>query len=180
MAVEIFNGVFNGDDVGFALGIDFVHNAGKTGALAAARRARNQHHAAAEGGKLHDLRRDVHGGGIRQGEIDNAADGHNRAALLVGIAAEAADIFDGKGKVIIPILQEMVKVTIGKVINATNQLFDFGRHQLALREGLHGVIDLYHDPGAGNDENIRTAERNSFAKKLYQSHESSSVSEVRL
>lgn len=178
--MEIFNGVFNGDDVGLALGIDFINNAGKAGALATARRAGDQHHTVAKVGKLHDLGRDMHGGGIRQGEIDNAADGCNRAALLVGIAAETADIFDGKGKVIIAVLDEMVKVTIGKVIDAVDQFFNFGGHQFTLRQGLHGVIDLYHDPGAGNDENVRTAERNSFAKKLYQSHESSPVSEVRL
>ena len=116
--------ILNGDDVAGSALVDPVDNAGQGGAFPASGRACHQHHAAAQLGKAGDKGRNAHLIRIRQTKGHHAVGRSQAAALPVCIAAKAAQVFQGKGEIIVPLLQQPVQASApGQLIGLPDQLF---------------------------------------------------------
>ena len=115
MGVEIFDWVLNGDDMHILIGVNAIHHAGERRALAAARRAGDEHHAISAGGdEINHHRRDMQRVRIGQAEGHDAAGRRQRAALLIGVAAEARLPVEGERKIVVAVAVEQLVAVIAR------------------------------------------------------------------
>ena len=184
MRVQVFDRVFDRDDVAAAGGVDLVHQAGQGCTLTVAGRACDQDHAAAVSGQAHHDVRNVAVLGIRDAERNRTAGHGQGAALTVGVAAEAAQIAHGEGEVVVALDLQGFPVTPGQFVCPVDQHGDVRRQGFLLRDGNHFAARLGHDLGAGNDKDIGTVILKRFSqdiiKCLYHSQSSSGSSTTSL
>ena len=122
VAVEVLDGVLNGDDVGVAVLVHRVHHAGEGGGLAAPRRAGDQHHAPGHPGDLHNLGRDVLLLPVGDAEAHHADHRRHGAALPVGVHPEAGQALHRQGEVVVPYREVAVNGAAGQAVQLTDQL----------------------------------------------------------
>lgn len=176
MRVQILNGILNGDDMAHARAVNAVNHAGERGALAAARRARNQNQPAAALRQIDDQLRNVQRCGIRQAKGHGAHGSRVRTALAVGVAAEARTPFQRKGKVVVAVVTEQIKITISRdFIRLANQRLRVGRHQTRLLQGLQHAHALNRWLRAGNNKDVCASHIQRGGKQFSQFHSSSSI-----
>ena len=174
--VQILDRVFDGDDVHVLIGVDSVHHAGEGRALAAARRAGDEHHAVSAGGREVDHhRRNMQRVRVRQAEGHDAAGRRQRAALLVGVAAEARLPVEGEGKIVVAVAAEhLVAVPARHAVGLLNHAGRVLGQELAFGQRHQMPLDLSRRGRTGNQKQIRSADFQHFLQDFRQFHGHSS------
>ena len=166
--MQELNRILNGDDVAGTALVDPVDDAGQGGAFSAASRAGHQHHAAAQLGQAGDQGRNAHLIRIRQTKGHHAVGRSQAAALPVGIAAKAAQVFQGKGEIVVSFLQQFVHASApGQLIGLPDQLFRLIACDAIRAHRLHLPPHLDLHLGTGHNKNIRSAKRQGLLQDFH-------------
>ena len=176
VGMQEFDGVFHRHDVPAARAVDPVHQAGERRALAAARGTRHEDEAAARVRQADDALRDAEIGRVRQAEGHHAQRRGQRAALMVDVAPEPAEIGHREGEVVVPVFLQDGLLPPGQAVGGGDQLHRVGRLHPPVRQGRKIPLDLGGHRRAGHDEDVRTAQCKGLLQQLNQFHSSSSVS----
>ena len=155
MAVEVLDGVVNGDDMGVAAAVDRVHHTGQSGGLAPPGGTRDQDHAPAQAGDFHNLLGDVHILPVGDAEADHPDHGGHGAPLAVGVHPEAGQIDDGHGEIVVPGVQVAVYGPVRQLIELPDHGLRLLRHHPALPDGDDGPLLLHGDLFARYQEQVR-------------------------
>ena len=123
VAVQEFQGIFQGDDMAFLGFVDPIHQAGQGSGFAAARRTYHQHHALAVVPQFHHRIGDVQLAVVRQLEPDHPDHGGQTAPLTERTDPEPGQPRNGKGKVIVPGAKQGLHIPVScQVVNFLYQL----------------------------------------------------------
>ena len=118
MPVQIFQRVFQGDDVTFPGMIDTVNNTCHCCGFTASCRSCNKYHSFGKIRNRHNIFRNIENSGIGKFKSNYPDNCSKRTSLAVGINTKTGKSGDGKRKVIISDFQKTVKVTVvGHLIN---------------------------------------------------------------
>ena len=175
MLVDVFHRVLDGDDMAVALPVDPVDDARQRRGFAAAGGAGDQYHAVAEAGEIHNHARYAQILGVRQAEGHHAQRGRHGAALVVDVAAEAAQAQQREGKVVVALLVQLVDIPVRHFVGFVDQCLRSRRFDDFVRQGHHGALDLAGHVRARDDEYVRTIQFVCFFQQLFQFHVSSVV-----
>ena len=143
---------------------------------AAARRAGDEHHAVSAGGREIDHhRRNMQRVRVRQAEGHDAAGRRQRAALLVGVAAEARLPVEGEGKIVVAVAAEhLVAVPARHAVGLLNHAGRVLGQELAFGQRHQMPLDLGRRGRTGNQKQIRSADFQHFLQDFRQFHGHSS------
>ena len=157
MAVEIFQGIFQGDDMLLTVFIDIVNNTGKSGRLAASGSSCHQDHPFIQIPQMNDPFRDSQFLWRRKRKGNDPDHGSGRTALHISIYPETADPRKRKGKIIISLVCERRDISAGS--HGVNILYDpkrVLRHQPLLGIFPDLVIQTVRQGTACHNKNIRS------------------------
>ena len=184
VGMQVFDRIFDGDDMAAAGPVDLVHQAGQGGGFTVAGGTGHQDHAAAQIRQPHNHVRDIAVRRIRDAEGNHTA-GHGQGApLTVGVAAETAQVTHGEGEVVVALFMEGFPGSSGQFIGAVHQDGDVVGQRPFFRNGDHPAAGLGHDLGTGYNENVGSFIFQCFPqdliKCLYHSQSSSGSSTLSL
>ncbi len=154
MPVQIFNRLFNGNNVALALTVDAVKHARQRRRLSAPGRACDKDHALCQVRKGHDRVGDADLPAIRQRKGYDADHGRQRPPLFEGVDAKARKTRHGKGKIVVARCKKRLhRPPAGRVIDLRDELRRIVRQKaFSLAEDV--LADLIRHREAADDENI--------------------------
>ena len=157
VAVKIFDGVLDGDDVGVPAAVHRVYHAGQRGGFAAAGGTGDQHHAAGHIGDLHDLLGDIHLPPVGDAEAHDTDHRRQGASLPVGVHPEPGHAGDGQGEIIVSHGHAPVDGPVGHAVQVPDQGLRILRHQAALLQGDNLALPLDRYRFARHNKQVRGA-----------------------
>ena len=147
VAVQVFDRVFDGDDVGRARAVDVVDHRGQRRALAAAGGAGDEHQAALFGGDFLQHRRQAELLDAAHAHRNDAQDHADGAALLEDVAAEAAEPGHAVGEV--DLLRVLEPLAVRRRHDRRGHLDQILVIELAARRDRHELaVDARHREAA--------------------------------
>ena len=152
--------------------VNLIDHARQRRAFSASGRTRDQNHTAAAAiRQTGDHLRDIQLSRIRKTEGNQAECRRQRAALLIGVAAEARQILQRKGKIVIAFpLQRFFRMIKRHRIGFGNHLSGIRRLNTFFRQRDHVPFDLRRRRRTRNQKDIRAADFKRLLQNRCQFH----------
>ena len=154
MAVQVFQRVFQCDDVLLHIAVDIVDHARQRGRLTTSRGAGYQCQPLICVCQMDDAVRDHQLLRVRQSEGDDPDDSGKRTSLFIGADPKSRETLEGKGKIIVARPQERVDAAPGQFKYAGDQRLCVLGHEAGAVAMYDDAVDFVGEGKAGYDKNI--------------------------
>ena len=171
VVVQIFDGIFQRDDMGVPGLVDPVDDAGQGCGFSASRCSCYQNHAFFHGGNVKHCLRNVDVCRIWQIKPYNSYDGCQRTSLLHHTCAESGQPHNGKGEVVVSLLLNAGHISVSADgVNFPDIIVHFSREYLFFAYRLDPAVDFHGQRHSWNQENVRGLFSYGVLKKFFNIH----------